>query len=164
MTFEACLAALDAHPQVIALQGERLTRSFPVPVAGSGGEHLFAVFYFSKTGLPPAPPKVWPPQYRLVFACNGMQIVGVEKFPPGTAALGTHDFVPGMNMSSYLQMRSRLFSLYDQLDKQLWQGKQTANANEWREAGKIWDQITEKPLQKWYQSLNPAFFAALHTP
>ncbi len=164
MVFEACLAALDAHPQVIALQGERLSRSFPIPVSGKGGEHWFAVFYFAKTGFPPAPPKIWPPQYRLVFSCNALQIQGVEKLASATAALGTHDFAPGMDMSSYVQMRSRLFALYDRLGNQLWQGRQDAHAAEWREAGKIWDQISEKPLQNWYQSLNPSFFAALHAP
>lgn len=164
MVFEACLAALDAHPQIVALQGERLTRSFPIPVLGQSGEHLFSVFYFAKTGRPPTPPKIWPPQYRLIFSCNSLQILGVEKLPVGTVALGEHDLAPGMGMSSYLQMRSRLFALYDSLGNHLWQNMQQVHAAEWREAGKIWDQISEKPLQKWYQSLNPTFFAAIHAP
>ena len=168
-TMEKLIEIVKDNPQVIKMTGENLTQSLPIPVMFKG-KVLISFFYFTKFGLPPAAPNIYPPKYKILVDYESGEIIDIQAIHAEELSahiqadkpLGEYKLDSSMTVTGFLEKQKELYILYDKIiplfksdmldvlpeNKQIVSNFYT-----------LFNELAEKPLLQYYKMLNPQFYA-----
>ncbi len=140
------------------------SRGYPVPFMFEGRPHL-AVLFFLRKGRPPEPPLITAPGWIIyIDVPTGTQLSSRTLAMDPTVTLGQHAIDPPLDMPGFVAAEQRLYALMTDLLPMLANlagGVPDALLERAIVFGRLWRQLSQKPLASPYRALNPAWFDAL---
>ncbi|HDM78583.1 MAG TPA: hypothetical protein ENG51_19290 [Deltaproteobacteria bacterium] len=171
MPIKELIQVVEANQQVQEMIPDELARSYPVLVR-KNGKYLVAFMFFFKKGMPPDPPQISTPRYLLLADPVTGEVVSLTRVTPSdfgidlpeSKPLGVHTLGKKMTMDEFLEMKSQLISLYDEVFG-IYRNYEGSVSPEERKVlsnfVRLFDILVEKPLLPFYKALNPEFFSWL---
>ena len=143
-------------------------QSLPVPTRHQN--QMAIAFMFCSWIIRPGPLRIWPPsEVAWLDPVSGKFITSVKVSPADFGQThsanepmkGEEGKLSGVSVESFIEMRNRLFALYDVLFE-VWatnpSTRSSALQSAAREFLKIFDQISEPPLRPYYDALGREYF------
>ena len=171
-TMEMLIATFEAQPEVIHIMNEGgATRSLPIPLL-QGDKLTVAFLLFTKFGLPPAAPNIYPPKFQAMIDYANGRLTGIHPIRAGEfpgagapdAPLGTHSLDPSIKSLPATEFRARKMALHQAYDQviPLFQRNPQAVAREQKAAVRrfatLFSLFAEKPMLPYYRTLGRTFF------
>ena len=165
---ESLIESVKNNPEVMKIAGENLTQSFPIPII-SKEKTLISFLYFTKFGLPPSPPQIYPPKYKVLADYESGDVLDIQHLPSNDfflnaqmdKSLGEHKLDSHITLTIFMEKRKELYFLYDKIIPLFKSNTTNVFPENKKLVGNfytLFHELAEKPLFEYYKMLNPQFY------